>query len=46
MDEHDKKEIEQLIKKHKPSDSYPYFLTILFLLFLNGCFRSCGYLGH
>ena len=46
MNENDKNEIEQLIKKHKPESCYPYFLTILFLLFLNGCFRSCGYLGH
>jgi len=35
-------EIEALIKKHRPS-SGAGFITFLFLLFLNGCFKGCGY---
>ena len=38
------KQIEELIKKHKPSmPSGAGFLTFLFLLFLNGCMKGCGY---
>jgi hypothetical protein len=38
------KEIEKLIQKHKPSiPSGAGFVTILFLLFLQGCFKGCGY---
>ena len=38
------KQIEALIKKHKPSgDGVPLILTFLFLMFLSGCFKGCGY---
>lgn len=44
LTEDDLKQIEQLIQKHKPSiPSGAGFLTFLFLLFLAGCFKSCGY---
>lgn len=43
MTDDELKKIEELIKKHKPGSSYPYFLTVMFLLFLSGCFKSCGY---
>jgi hypothetical protein len=44
MTDDDLKQIEKLIQKHKPSiPSGAGFLTLLFLLFLNGCLKGCGY---
>ncbi len=38
----DLKAIEQLIKKHKP-DTGTGLMVVLIILFLNGCFKGCGY---
>ena len=44
MTEEDLKQIEALIQKHKPTiPSGAGFVTIPFLLFLNGCWKGCGY---
>ena len=44
MSEQDLKKIEELIKKHKPSTSDgSTILIVLFLMFLGGCFKNCGY---
>lgn len=43
MTEDDLKQIEKLIKRHAPSGSDTFALTILFILFLNGCMKGCGY---
>jgi hypothetical protein len=44
MTPEDLKQVEDLIKKHKPSiPTGAGFLTFLFLLFLNGCLKGCGY---
>ena len=42
----DLKQIEALIKKHKSSGGNSGCLLLLFLLFLLGFFKSCGYLDH
>ncbi len=41
MSPEDLKQIEALIEKHKPAG--PGFLTFLFLMFLLGLFKGCGY---
>lgn len=41
MTEEELKQIEALIKKHKPSNGLVF--TIMLLMFLNGCFKGCGY---
>lgn len=38
----DYNKIEELVKKHKGTASAG-FITLLFILFLNGCFKGCGY---
>lgn len=44
LTEDELKQIEKMIEKHKPYiPSGAGFLTILFLLFLQGCFKGCGY---
>ncbi len=44
LDEKDFKRIEKMIDE-RSGNNYgpPTFLTILFLLFLQGCFKGCGY---
>lgn len=44
-DEELKKEFEEIKKliKDKPVTGSSIFLTLLFLLFIGGCFKSCGY---
>ena len=37
----DLRQVERLIKKHKPSDGF--LIELLFVLFLAGCFKGCGY---
>lgn len=37
------KQIEALIKRHKPDITGAELVAFLFLLFLNGCFKGCGY---
>lgn len=44
MTDEDLQKIEELIKKHKPGSPIGAgMVTFLFLLFLNGCFKGCGY---
>jgi hypothetical protein len=44
MTPEDLKQIEEIVKKHTPSIPMGAgFVTFLFLLFLSGCFKHCGY---
>jgi hypothetical protein len=43
MTKEDLKQIEELIKRHKPDCGGGNLIVVLFLLFLTGCFKGCGY---
>jgi|GEM_PF-5376179 len=46
MTPEDLKQVEEIVEKHRPSVSVSGgagFATLLFVLFLNGCFKGCGY---
>ena len=44
MSDDDLKQIEALIRKHKPEmRESPMWLAVLFILFLTGAFKGCGY---
>jgi hypothetical protein len=42
MNDDDLKQIERLIRKHKPETGFGLIMIII-VLFLNGCFKGCGY---
>ncbi len=43
MTDEELKQIEDMIKKHKQDDIGAFLVTALFLCFLQGCFKGCGY---
>lgn len=43
LSEQDKDDIEKMIKKHRPSSSGDGCITVLFVMFLVGWFKGCGY---